>query len=942
MEYNEPSSLEDQIFDASVALAPPGILPDLDAPLEPATGELIHAAFLRNVEASPDAPALRHHGEIFSYTTIEERSRGLARALLAKGIGPGSRVVIIAERQPWLVWALLAASRIGAVFILLDAAYPARRIETLADIGMPDAVLASSGSPGWTIATELATERSIPLVDTLTTFRGDESPLPEAIDPAAPAYYLFTSGSTGVPKCVACSHIPLAHFIRWQAQTFDLSSDDRFTMLSGLSHDPLMRDIFAPLSRGATLLIPDQEEIFGPGKLASWFEAMQPTVAHMTPAMAQLLTAARSPRALDCLRRIFMGGDMLRPQVIDALCALAPNAEVTNFYGATETPQAAGYYRWRGDEALKAAPVGKGSDGFQLAIVDQDYRPRGIGEEGEIAIRSNYLSLGYVEAGAILADPDDRGIDRFGRRTIYHTGDRGYYLPDGNIAIIGRQDDQIKVRGYRVDLAEVASALAAHPDIEAAFAVAPASEFERSITAIFVGVIDDVDGVLTQFLGERLPSYMVPAKIVRIDAMPLLPNGKLDRRALEALAEADLADAVVEVDLSPGEAALISAWSGLLNRRMISRDSSYASLGGDSLSYVQVYLATEDLLGVMPEDWAHMSVRQLAGGTSAKRSIWGTIDTAMLIRAGALMMVLAYHFSMFPGYPGGATSGLFLVSGFLFGHLQLTESVMAKSVRPVLRLMVSILVPTILYCAAAYAFDYFTGRQVSVSTPLLYSNFIGKAGVGREFYLWYLHCIIQLLGMTAIAFVVASRSARLTANPYRVSAAMLAVAVPLKFIVPALFFHNFLILRTGLEDLAQYIPTTHWPTFILGAMIAFVRSLREKAFMATMLALYAGATALFFPDLGWAFIAASGALLLLVKRLPILKLLNRPILMISGASLFIYLTHLQFKWMLDSAGTPIGPRGLLVIAIVGGVGLWLAWQKLRTLAHALSRKLATG
>ncbi len=305
------------------------------------------------------------------------------------GLGSGSRVVIVAERAPWLIWTMLAVSRIGAVFVVLDGAYPEKRIETLAGIAMPDAILGSASAAIWGLAADVAIARNVDLVDADAEYPEPTlSSLPAMIAEDQPAYFLFTSGSTGLPKCVACSHIPLSHFVKWQTESFGLIPTDRFTMLSGLSHDPLMRDIFTPLSIGAVLLIPEQDDIYGPGRLLAWFKKVQPSVAHMTPAMSQLLTAGRTTAgALGDLRLVFMGGDSLRPPVIRDLRVLAPNAEVINFYGSTETPQAAGFYRWRDDEDFKTVPVGTGSDGFQLVVMDPAHRPLGFGEEGEIARR---------------------------------------------------------------------------------------------------------------------------------------------------------------------------------------------------------------------------------------------------------------------------------------------------------------------------------------------------------------------------------------------------------------------------------------------------------------------------------------------------------------------------------------------------------------------------
>src|ERR1700722_11603636 len=219
---------------------------------------LIDQAFRFHAEATPHATALMYESERFTYADIAARSLRIAQQLQANGYGAGARIAILAERRPELVWTILGVLRGGGVFILLDNAYPPARLASLLAVARPDVLLAAGTEAVEHAARALGAPAAGP-------FLAAETPaaLPEALQPApaaptAPAYMIFTSGSTGTPKGVACSHLPLCHFIAWHIQTFGFTASDRFSLLAGLSHDPLLRDIFTPLSIGATLVIPRQ------------------------------------------------------------------------------------------------------------------------------------------------------------------------------------------------------------------------------------------------------------------------------------------------------------------------------------------------------------------------------------------------------------------------------------------------------------------------------------------------------------------------------------------------------------------------------------------------------------------------------------------------------------------------------------------------------------
>ncbi|HEX8905295.1 MAG TPA: non-ribosomal peptide synthetase, partial [Longimicrobiaceae bacterium] len=413
------------------------------------------------------------------------------------------------------------------------------------------------------------------------------------------AYLAFTSGTTGAPKVVAGTHGPLSHFFRWYADELRPREGDRVSMLSGLAHDPLLRDVFAPLAAGAALCIPDPARIAEPGWLAAWFAEQGITITHLTPAMGQLLATGAGAR-LDALRLAAFGGDVLGARDVARLRELAPRAEVVNFYGATETPQAIAFHRVPRQAAEGAQPVGRGIDGVQLLVMAPGGGLAGIGELGEVAVRTPYLAAGYANDAALTAErfrPNPFTGDAADR--VYLTGDLGRYRPDGLVEIAGRADRQVQVRGFRVEPGEVEAAIATHPSVRQAAVVArEAADGGRRLVAYVVTHARpaDLDAELRAHLHGRLPEYMVPAAFVALDALPLTANGKLDARALP-----DPEPATGTTYVPPRTAAeqvLAEIWGEVLKTERVGVDDNFFALGGHSLLATQVLSRVEQAFEV--------------------------------------------------------------------------------------------------------------------------------------------------------------------------------------------------------------------------------------------------------------------------------------------------------------------------------------------------------
>ncbi|HEY7074301.1 MAG TPA: AMP-binding protein, partial [Solirubrobacteraceae bacterium] len=501
---------------------------------------------------SPTATAARDGR--WSYGELDARASRLAGWLREQGLRRGELVAVEADRSGALACALLGVWRAGGAFVVLDAAHPERRRAQLKAIARPAVVLKlRDGLPAG-------------------------PPLAEPAGPDDLAYLAFTSGTTGAPKAVGGRHGPLAHFLAWHAETFELGPDDRFSLLSGLGHDPLLRDVFAPLWAGGTLCVPDDAP--------DWPARARITVAHLVPSVARVLAAEEPAPAL---RLICLGGDVATGRDVRALREWAPKARIVAFYGTTETPQAAGWHADPGETDDRPLPLGTGVEGVQLLVLRDDLEPAGVGELGEVVVRTPHLTdCASVEIAGVRA---------------FRTGDRGRYDAAGRVHFAGRADDQLKVRGVRIEPAEVEAALrthaavadahvAARPALGSAAAGGPAADSE--LVACVVAP-DATTADLRAHLAERLPAVMVPTRWALLDALPRNAAGKVDRAALPAPAAAPANTRPATTDL---ERKLAGVWANALGRPRVGAEDDFFDLGGHSLLATQVVARIRSELGI--------------------------------------------------------------------------------------------------------------------------------------------------------------------------------------------------------------------------------------------------------------------------------------------------------------------------------------------------------
>lgn len=461
----------------------------------------------------------------FTYQQINESSNIVAHHLVSHGVERGEVVMVYAHRGVDLVVAVMGVLKAGATFSVIDPAYPPDRQNIYLDVAKPRALIVihkatqDAGPLGRVvrdfIQTNLQLRTEIPALtlrddgtivggpgangeDCLSIAQSKKADLPGVVvGPDSTPTLSFTSGSEGRPKGVKGRHFSLAYYFPWMAQRFGLTDDERFSMLSGIAHDPIQRDIFTPLFLGASLIVPPAEDITF-DRLARWASDNRITVTHLTPAMGQILLGSSEPQ-VHSLRNAFFVGDVLLKRDCRRLQQLAPECRIKNMYGTTETQRAVSYYEIPSlsenptylDQMGDVIPAGTGMKDVQLLVVDREKKERQceVGEIGEIYVRAGGLAEHYLGdeekstqkfVSNWFVDPQ-RWIDEDQKRAVaaaasepwqeaylgprdrmYRSGDLGRYMTDGNVECVGRADDQVKIRGFRIELGEIDTHLSQH------------------------------------------------------------------------------------------------------------------------------------------------------------------------------------------------------------------------------------------------------------------------------------------------------------------------------------------------------------------------------------------------------------------------------------------------------------------------------------------------
>ncbi|MFF3754731.1 amino acid adenylation domain-containing protein [Streptomyces sp. NPDC002018] len=546
--------------------------------------------FEAQVRARPGGPALVSGTEQLDYAALERRANRLAHALIARGAGPDQVVGLHATRSADLVVGVLGILKAGAAWLPLDPGQPAERLASMVEDAVPVLVLSDAGLPpeGW---------ENLAAVEA----RGSRDDAPGvAVQPSHPAYVIYTSGSTGRPKGVAVTHASVTNlFDHWLAR-FGEAPGEAASFWSSIGFDASVHEILMPLTTGAALhLVPD--ELRGdPELLMGWMHEHRITQAFLPPSYVKWIDEDPGTRLAGlALRQLLTGVESLPERALYRMGQALPGLRICFGYGPTETTLYTTAYTDPGP-VDRQCPIGRPLDNTRLYLLDERLRPVPAGVAGEVYVGGASLARGYLHrpdltAERFLPDPFVPG------EQVYRTGDLARWLPDGNAEYVGRRDDQLKLRGFRIEPGEVEAALLALPGVREAAVMADREGPGEPRLVAGIGR----DGAAPRSphewraaLSERLPDHMIPAVFVELPRLPLSRNGKLDRAALLERARAALPAQVNTA--SPRdhvEMALYRIWRRLLLHPGIGVSDNFFDLGGTSISAIKLAHAVREEFG---------------------------------------------------------------------------------------------------------------------------------------------------------------------------------------------------------------------------------------------------------------------------------------------------------------------------------------------------------
>ncbi|WP_413767046.1 non-ribosomal peptide synthase/polyketide synthase [Rhodococcus pyridinivorans] len=548
------------------------------------------AEFHDRVATSPEATALVFEGESLTYAEFAARVNSLARALVDLGVGPESLVGLSIRRSLELVVGMYAIVEAGGAWVPIDPDHPADRTAYILETAHPAAVLTTARD-------DVTLPEGIPTidVDTFDHSRFGTTPLTDAerrgpILPDTTAYVIFTSGSTGRPKGVAVSHVAIDNQIQWMNDQYGLTSSDVYLQKTATTFDVSLWGFFMPLRVGATLVIATPDGHRDPVYVANKIAEHGVTITDFVPSMLTVFVANAPAGTCDSLRHVFVIGEALPSETAADFARMCP-AGLHNLYGPTEAAVSITYHRAAPGD-VHSVPIGVPQWNSRAYVLDRRLRPVPVGRPGELYLAGVQLARGYLDrpdltSDRFLADPFGAPGER-----MYRTGDlvRWETAADGTglLEYIGRTDFQVKFRGQRIELGEIEAVLLAHPAVSQAVVLVVATPTGDQLVGYVVAApgrtIDTSD--LADHAGRSLPSYMVPASLMVLDALPLNTSGKLDRKALPEPVFSSTR--IFREPRTPAERAVAEAFGEVLGVERVGLDDDFFELGGNSLVATQV------------------------------------------------------------------------------------------------------------------------------------------------------------------------------------------------------------------------------------------------------------------------------------------------------------------------------------------------------------------
>ena len=562
------------------------------------TSNCVHELFERHAHIHPTALAVTEGNRSITYGELDSRSNELANHLRAAGVGPEVAVGLCSPNSIAMVVGALAILKAGGAYLPLDPSHPSQRLSSiLNEAGIPVLISAACMEQSLSGAWRTVTINELGMAATDNRLPGNFGQKTR-VTPKNLAYVIYTSGSTGEPKGVEVTHENLLNLVSWHQEAFSVVSKDRASQLAAVGFDAAVWEIWPYLTAGASLHIADAATRTEPEKLRDWLISRQITISFVPTIMAERIMVLEWPSNAP-LRCMLTGADTLHHYPSTKLAFI-----LVNNYGPTECTVVSTSGVINPNECTaQRPPIGKPIANTQVHIVDEHMRPVPTGKPGEICIGGAGVARGYRNHSALTHQKFVR--DPFSatpEARLYKTGDLGRYLATGEIEFLGRIDDQIKIRGYRVEPNEIVNVLNKFDGIRGSAVVAQEScSGDSRLIAYVVSSPESKTNFkeLRAFLSARLPDYMIPANFVRLDFLPVNSNGKVDRASLPPpSASNSLQDDVQVLPTSSVEKAVAEILSGLLKVEQIGANANFFMIGGHSLLGTQLIARVRDTFGV--------------------------------------------------------------------------------------------------------------------------------------------------------------------------------------------------------------------------------------------------------------------------------------------------------------------------------------------------------
>ncbi|MFE0209031.1 amino acid adenylation domain-containing protein, partial [Streptomyces sp. NPDC058985] len=558
-----------------------------DLPDVSSVGELFEAQVAR----TPDAPAVVCEGVELSYAELDARANRLARRLIGQGVGPEKVVGLCLPRGTEMVAAILGVWKAGGAYLPIDPAYPVERIAYMVDDAGAMVVLAQRSTVGAVPESAAVLVTDSPEVEAeLADLSGTAvaTRTGAAVSPSTTAYVIYTSGSTGLPKGVLVEHRSVVSLLSWAARTFSADEFSRVLVSTSFTFDVSVFETFGPLVSGGSIEV--VQDVLALADRRRGAEAVS-LISGVPSALSQVLAGGTAETGV---RTVVLAGEALTAGAVREIQSALPGARVANIYGPTEaTVYATG---WWGDGAVQGVPpIGRPVANARVYALDEHMSPVPVGVVGELYIAGEGLARGYANragmtAERFVADPFGAGGGR-----LYRTGDLVRWAPDGQLEYLGRSDEQVKVRGFRVEPGEVEAVVTACAGVaRAAVVVREDTPGDKRLVAYVVPIAsggeDETAGAtlseaVRELVGQRLPGHMVPSAVMVLDALPLTSNGKLDRKALPT---PDYARGAGRGPANAREEVLCEAFAEVLGLEKVGVDDDFFRLGGHSLLAVKL------------------------------------------------------------------------------------------------------------------------------------------------------------------------------------------------------------------------------------------------------------------------------------------------------------------------------------------------------------------